>query len=447
MKRSKRNIEESVYQSRRSRLLKQLRGEAALLVSAPQHTRSRDQLFDYHQNSDLFYLTGFSEPECALLLVGGTRGPRSVLFLRDRDLNDEQWHGERLGIKRARRRFAVDEVRDIQQFPAAFSEMLTNARALHYLPGVNPAFDLHVHNLFASQVGPRLQYPNILKDVRLILSQMRFVKDRGEIQSLRHAADITARAFSMFFPLIKQVASERHGAALLESFFYKLGAHGLAFPSIVAAGKNATTLHHSPQLQPLWKRELVLIDAGASFRGYSGDITRTVPVSGKFSPPQADVYDVVWAALQAAIAKARPQSSLDEIHEAAVKQLTKGLIDLGILRGSLAENIETGSYRRFYMHRTSHWLGLDTHDIAPVTYNGSGGTTLLLPSSMRPLISGVALTIEPGLYFDAKDSKVPARYRGIGIRIEEDVLIVPGGCDVLSSGLPSSRAEIESLMS
>ncbi|MFN8389076.1 MAG: aminopeptidase P N-terminal domain-containing protein [Bdellovibrionota bacterium] len=446
MSRNKPNPEESVYQLRRTKIIRQIRGEIALIASAPETTRSRDQSYPYQQNSDFYYLTGLSEPESALVLIGSSRGPRSVLFLRDRDPVDEAWHGERLGIKRAKRRFQVDEVRDIRQLAVSLNEFMLNARAFHYSPGTNPKLDAMVQERFASQTGPRLQYPNTLKDVRLLTSEMRFVKDRTESHCLRHASDITARAMVQFLPQLKHVVSERHGAAVLESYFYKLGAHGLAFPTIMASGKNATTLHHTPQAQPLWKRELVLIDAGASFRGYSGDITRTVPASGKFTPAQAEVYDVVLSALEAGTAKARPDCTLDDIHEATVKQLTRGLIDIGVLRGNVADRVQDASYRKFYMHRTSHWLGLDTHDISPVTYTGSSGTALTVPASMRPLVPGNALTVEPGLYFGAQDSTVPEKYRGIGIRIEDDVLITPGGCEVMSGTVPTARDEIEALL-
>jgi len=446
MSRPSANAEEGIYLSRRTKLLRRIKGEAALIVSSPETTSSRDQSYDYRYDSDLFYLTGFAEPECALLLLGTSQGPRSVLFLREREPLQETWHGERLGLKRARRRFQVDEIRDIARLKTDLPALLTNTRALHFAPGVNPACDEFIWNLFKTSTGPRLQFPNAIKDVRLITSEMRFVKDRVEIQGLRHAADITARAFLMLLPHLHEVTSEKHAAAMLEGFFSKLGAHGLAFPTIVASGRNAVTLHHTPLLQPLWKRELVLIDAGASFRGYTGDITRTLPVSGKFTGPQADIYDLVHSAREAAVAKSRPEVSLDDIHETAVKQITRGLVDLKILKGNVPELIAQGKYRKFFMHRTSHWLGLDVHDVSPVSYTGQSGATFYLSASMRPLVPGNAFTIEPGLYFDPKDLSIPAAYRGIGVRIEDDILITSSGCEVLSSKLPSKRDDIEALL-
>ena len=270
---------------------------------------------------------------------------------------------------------------------------------------------------------------------------MRFVKERSEIRALKHAAEITSKAMLLLAPRIREAANEVHAARLLESFFSKLGAHGCAFETIVASGRNATELHHRPQLQPLWRRELVLIDAGASFRGYAGDVTRTFPASGKFSEPQAQVYDVVHAALEQGKAKTRPGATLEDIHETVSRCLIKGMLDLGILKGNAAQLYSSGEFRRFYMHRTSHWLGLDVHDCAPVSFNGRA-----MPASLRPLVAGNVFTIEPGLYFDLKDETVPLAYRGIGVRIEDDILVTPTGRDVISDGMPSARSEIEALM-
>jgi len=445
MSRPQRQLEESVFVSRRLKFLRQIRGEVALFVAPPEVSRSRDQTYPYQTSSDLFYLTGFSEPEAALVLSGAAQGPRSIVYLRDRDPLYERWNGERLGSKRAKKIFRVDEIRNIATLSQDLPQLLAHAHTLHYTPGVNPEFDTLVWKQFSSSTAPRLQQPNILKDARLITSEMRFVKDRNEIQNLKHAADITARGFLQFLPRVSEMTSERHAAESLEGVFAKLGAHGLSFPTIVAAGRNATTLHHHPQLQPLWKRELVLIDAGASFRGYAGDITRTVPVSGKFSAPQAAIYDLVCSAVSFAVGKAKPDVSLDDIHEGVVKHLTKGLVDLKILKGSVPDLIASGAYKKCFMHRTGHWLGLDVHDISPVTVTNSSGTSVYVPASMRPLVPGNAFTIEPGLYFDPRDTSIPEAYRGIGIRLEEDVLISSGGCEVMSAALPIKRDDIEQL--
>lgn len=446
MGRTNKNLEESIYLSRRLKLIRQIRGDVALFVNPAELTKSRDQSHSYQSGSDFFYLTGFNEPEAALVLSGAAQGPRSIIYLRERDAVFERWNGERLGIKRAKKLFRVDEVRNIDQLAQDLPQLLLHARSLHYTPGLHAEYDALIWKQFCTPLAPRLQQPNIFKDARLITSEMRFVKDRNEIRNLKHAADITARGFVQFLPHVGSMSSEKHAAETLESIFAKLGAHGLSFPTIVAAGKNATTLHHQPQLQPLWKRELVLIDAGASFRGYAGDITRTVPVSGKFSGPQADVYDLVHSAVTLAVGKAKPDVSLDDIHEAVVKHLTKGLVDLKVLKGSVADLISEGAYRKCFMHRTGHWLGIDVHDISPVTVTNAAGTSLHAPASMRPLVPGNAFTIEPGLYFDPRDTSIPVAFRGIGIRLEEDVLVTSSGCDVMTAALPIAREDIEQLM-
>jgi Xaa-Pro aminopeptidase len=269
---------------------------------------------------------------------------------------------------------------------------------------------------------------------------MRIIKDRTEIRNIQHAVDITARALRATFLELAACVSEHHAAARLESHFVKLGADGPAFQSIVAAGKNATTLHHRPGLQPLWKRELVLFDVGALYRGYSGDITRTIPVSGTFNAQQAKVYDIVYDALQAGLAKSGPGGCLDDIHHAAVRVLTAGLVALGVLKGNTMQLVAQRAYFPYYMHHTSHWLGLDVHDVSPTIAGGEE-----FSAAFRPLQPGMVFTVEPGLYFRHDDESVPKAYRGLGIRLEENVLISSSGHELLSRGIPASRTEIESL--
>ena len=254
-------------------------------------------------------------------------------------------------------------------------------------------------------------------------------------------AILRLKLFINFCKKLSDVRSERHGAELLEAEFARLGAHGIAFNTIVASGKNATTLHHTPKFQPLWKRELVLIDAGAVFQGYAADISRTVPVSGSFTAPQAAVYDIVLQAQSAAIKGSEPGSSLEDVHRLAVAELTKGLVKLGILEGKVSQLISQGVYRPYYMHRTGHWMGLDVHDISPVYCD-----EFFVHPWQRPLEAGNVYTVEPGLYFDPRDKSIPEAYRGIGIRIEDDILITNSGCEVLTNRMPREREEIEELM-
>lgn len=432
---------EQRFVRRRQQLLRKLEGQAALFVAAEPKNKSRDASYPYHADRDFLYLTGFSEPHAALLLLGNARGPRSILFVKDRDPRHEVWEGERLGVRRARRRFKVDEVRGIETFEAALPELLTHSSTLHYSAGTNTSVDALVWKHYRSAVGPRMNFPRVISDARLLTSQMRVVKDRDEIRMLKHVAEITAKAFCDFLPMLRTVKSERHGAALLEGLFARYGADDLAFPTILASGKNGTTLHHTPLLTPVWQRELVLIDAGASYRGYAADITRTVAPSGTFSAVQGQVYDVVHHALERAKERCKPHSTLDDIHQAAARAITSGLVELKVLRGNVQQLTAQKAYQPYFMHRTSHWLGLDTHDISPIYMD-----EYLIPSGFRPLEPGNVFTLEPGLYFPIDDPKIPARLRGIGIRIEDDILITKDGHEVLTKGVPSAREELEALM-
>ncbi len=434
---------ESLFESRRKSLIKKLKSEALLIAAAPVVRRPPDLEHSYFQDANFFYLTGFEEPESLLLLLGSSSGPRSVLFVRDREPTSERWLGERLGVKRAKKKFRVDEVRDIKEYETALPKLLSQSRILHYAPGTHSDVDQFIWKLFSSS-GPRTSFPHTLKDARLLLSELRFIKDRYEIRALKHVVDITANAFLEVAPRLKHISSEAHAARVIEECFSQFGASGPSFPTIVASGKNATCLHHTPRLQPLWKRELVLIDAGALFRGYAADMTRVFPVSGKFSKAQGDIYQIVYGALQAAISKAKPESTLEVLHQAAVKELTQGLLSLKALKGGdLAHHISSGHYKKFYMHRTGHFLGLDVHDIPP---NYHEETDSVLSHYERPLVPGAVITIEPGLYFDVKDEKIPKHLRGIGIRLEEDILITNNGCEVLSRKMPITKDDIEHLM-
>ena len=428
---------ESVFAGRRKKILRHLKGSVAIFVSPPAAIKSRDQEFPFFPNTDFFYLTGFQEPESVLLLFGTSKGTRSILYLRERREAEERWTGERLGLKRAKRKFLVDEVRDITNFAKELPGLLRGYTQLYYAPGTHQTYDNLIWSLFRNPVAPRIGQLHTLKDSRLLTAEMRLIKDRLEIQNIRHAVDITARAICQTLRELKSCASEHHAASLIESHFSKLGAEGPAFETIVASGRNATTLHHKPGHQPLWKREFVLFDVGALYKGYAGDITRTVPASGVFSTPQAEVYDVVAEALAVGLSKSYPGGCLDDIHHATIRSLTSGMLSLGILKGNVHQLVAQKAYLRYYMHQTSHWLGLDVHDISPTIAGGEE-----FPSSLRPLQSGMVFTIEPGLYFAPDDETIPKQFRGIGIRLEEDVLITNSGHEVLSRGIPIAREDI-----
>lgn len=439
--------QELVHEARRKRVTKLIKGQAALFSAAPVALASRDLEHAYRQNTDFHYLTGLPEQDCALVLLGSSRGPRSILFIRERNIAQEQWLGERLGVKRAKRLLSVDEVHEYSTLSTVLPRLLKQFRVLHYAPGSHPFTDELVWRFMRTTVGPQSEFPDTLLDSRLLTSEMRWVKDREEIRALEHAADISARAFVAFAGQLSTISSEVHAARVLEANFAKLGSPYVSFPTIVASGKNATYLHHSPQLQPLWKRELVLVDAGATYRGYAADISRTFPVAGKFTAPQRDVYEVVLAASEEAIKTARPGVTLEEVHNAAVRVITKGLMDLKILRGNKVQLITKKAYFPYFMHRIGHWIGLDVHDASPtIIPSVLPDKSVRMRSALRKMVPGNAFTVEPGLYFCADDETVPKHFRGIGIRIEDDVLITESGSTVLTLRVPKAADAIEAIV-
>lgn len=437
------NQQERTFAQRRARLLKSIKGEAALFASSPQAHLSRDQNHIYRANTDLLYLTGIDEPEIVLLLLGGSSGARSVLFCRERDALQELWHGERIGLKRAKRIFQVDEVRDVSTLERDLGELLKPYETLHYALGVNPRTDKLVLDLLKSNLSPRPGVPAILKDARALTANMRFVKDKEEVLSLRHAGYITAQALTRIAPVLKNAKSELHAARQIETIFAELGSQYNGFHTIVASGKNATELHHTPSLQPLWKDEPVLIDCGASYRGYSSDITRVFPVKGPFNSATKEIYQVVSSALEAGKKQVRAGSSLATVHKSAVSQLVSGLVALKILKGSEHSIIESERYKAYFPHRIGHWVGLDVHDTSPLYEKKPG----VVDSAWdKPLVPGNVLTVEPGLYFHKLDERVPKRFRGIGVRLEDSVLVTTSGNEVLTRGITSKLDDVVALV-
>jgi Xaa-Pro aminopeptidase len=439
-------ISEIQLKKRREQLLGQLNGGAALIVSNPQQSQSRDLTFRYREDSDLFYLTGITEPEVALLLLDKPKSPRSILYLRERDIKQEIWVGERLGVKRARAGIDVDEVKDIRDFEFDFAKLMEQVPTLHYAAGINPQIDSLVWEMFQTTVGPRLSFPNAIFDLRLLTAPMRVKKDAEEIKLLREVAKISADGFKDFIPLLKHCTTEKHAAKILEAMFIEFGADDTSFETIIASGKNATCLHHHPTHKTLAGKELVLIDAGARRQGYAADITRTVPYSGKFSLEQREAYEIVNRAVDQAIAFSKPGVSLEQIHTHTVQVITEGLVEAKIIRGTVSQAIKKELYKNFFMHKTGHLLGIDTHDISPIFRKKRGKIETGESFRVQPLEPGNVFTIEPGLYFRADNPLTPRRFRGIGIRIEEDVLITSKGCEVLTKLLPREAEEIEALV-
>lgn len=420
---------EKYFEKRRRKITKEIGDGIALFPSSSIKIASRDYTYPYFQDPDFFYLTSHTEAESALVLTKD----KSILFLRERNKEHERWEGELLGTKRARSRYSVDEVRNIANFQKEFPKLVKNHNALHYVNGICPEMDKFINSLFKTSHGP--ETPNKLLDARLITSKLRLVKDPHEVKMLSEACDITAKGFLDLLENLSQMTTEAHAAKYLEASFAKHGAIKTSFSTIVASGKNASILHHHASNKKISKNSLLLIDAGAHYQGYAGDICRTVPANGKFSTAQAELYDIVLETLEATIKQAKKGVKLATLHKTACKKLTKGMIELKILKGSLESNLKKETYKKYFMHGIGHLLGLDVHDITP---SSSIKTT--------PLPTNSCITLEPGLYFDANDSSIPKQYRGIGIRVEEDVLITSKGCRVLTKRLPRERDKLEDLL-
>ncbi len=426
--------------TRRKKFLQHIKNEIAIFPAYQERHMTRDQSYPYVPSSDFYYLTGFEE-DSAILVLRNTTGIKSVLYIKDRNPEQERWTGERLGIRRARRRFKVDDIRPIEDFRKEFGTLVHGCHAIHYAPGSHEELDNIVWKYLSSHTAPQFERPAVLKDSRLITSQMRLVKDKEEAGFIRRASEITAKALKELAPYIPGMKNEKHCAATLESLFAKYGGQGTAFETIVASGKNATVLHHRPSFSPIWKRDLVLIDCGTKFKNYSGDISRVFPASGTFTAIQAEVYDAVEEAVTDALTKALSGNCLDDIHQAAAKSLSRSLVDLGVIKGNPSHVFARGLFKPYFMHRTGHWLGIDVHDIAPQHLNKE-----FVPSLLHPLAPGMTFTVEPGLYFPHDDLSVPKELRGIGIRLEENILITPKGYEVLSKDIPLNRKEIEKIM-
>lgn len=432
-------IEPAEYQKRREALIAQLPQNAAMILpSASLVTRSHDSEYAFRQQSDFYYLTGIQEPDALLLLLPGREAGQSVVFCQDRDPTMEAWTGRRLGASGVESQHGIDQAFENALRDDLLADLL-EGRTLLYAPLDNPeavriAEDALAHALAGARRGkPALKG---WLDSRPLLHDMRLIKSPAEIALLRHAATISAQAHRRAMRTCQPGLSEYQLQAELEHEFMWQGASGPAYSTIVGGGANACVLHYIENSAVLKADTLVLIDAGAEFDLYAGDITRTFPVSGRFSDAQRALYQVVLDAQERAIQAIVPGATLVDIHQGVVRDLTAGLIALGLLDGDVQARIDDESYRRFYLHSTSHWLGLDVHDV---------GTYHLDEKTPRPLEPGMVLTVEPGLYIPCDDDIAEA-YRGIGIRIEDNVVVTPSGHDVLTSAVPKQVIEIEQLM-
>jgi len=408
----------------------------ALIPAATVTHRSRDTQYPYRQDSNFSYISGFDEPEALIVLVPNRKAGEYLMFCRERDVEQEVWHGRRLGVERAADALGADDAFPISDVDDILPGLLEGRQTVYHTLGKDQAFDAQLLNWLkkARSGRKRGSDPDTFVSLDHHIHEMRLYKSPHEIRQLKLAAEITAAGHCAAMDACRPGLMEYQLEAELIATYVRRGAQHSFLP-IVGGGDNACILHYTENSDALNDGELVLIDSGAEFNGYAGDITRTLPINGRFTQAQRDIHDLVLAANLAAIAAVKPGNHWQDPHQAAVKVLTRGLRDLGILKGKLSTLIKEEAYKRFYLHSTGHWLGQDVHDVGE--YKVDGEWRLLEP--------GMVLTIEPGLYFGAP-SKPPKRFRNIGVRIEDDVLVTAGGCEVLTASVPKSATDIEAYM-
>lgn len=434
-------MEKQFFSERRSRFMDEMKPNSLALVPAGSETlRDRDIHYPFHQNSDFYYLTGYPEPSAlALFQKGkGKDSKRFILFTLKKDEKAEQWAGVRIGPEEACRSYGADEAYAIEEQDERIPKLMASFVTLYYPIGVSDAFDKEVNrwvHVLERQVRKGVNPPEARIALSSILHNMRLIKTPPEQALMREAIRISSLAHERAMRICQSALSEFQIVTELQRVFMDAGCRHVAYESIVACGKNACILHYTENTSPLKLGELLLVDAGVEFEGYASDITRTYPVNGKFSGEQKALYEVVLAAELAAIASIKPGNPCNQLHEAAIHVLTEGLVDLKLLTGCVDSLIEQKSYEKFYPHQTSHWLGLNVHDVG----------SYKVGDVWRALEPGMTLTVEPGLYI-TKQPDVDTRWWNIGIRIEDDILVTENGADVMSAALPKSVADIEAIM-
>lgn len=432
-------VDTDTFRRRRERFLSEIGEGVAVLAAAPELHKSRDTEVRYRADSDLFYLTGFAEPEAVVVLTPHDEEHRFTLFVRERDAAKEAWTGPRAGVEGARERFGASAAYPISELPERLPKLLEPGDAVWYSLGMSAALDRQVTDaLVHFRVSrPRSgKGPWDIRDPARLLDAMRLIKEPGEVAAIREAARISAKGHLAAMRAARPGMGEWEIEAAVEGTFRRMGAWGPSFPTIVGSGVNATVLHYVTNDRVVADGDLVLVDAGAERALYCGDITRTWPVNGRFTSAQRALYEVVLAAEEAAIAVVRPGVRFSEIHDTAVRVLVDGMLRLGLLEGEPEKLIEDGAHKRFYLHQTSHWLGMDVHDAGPYRHRDG---------SWIELAPGMVLTVEPGLYVPVADD-VPAEFRGIGIRIEDDVVVTADGHEVLTRMVPVDPGELERLV-
>ena len=430
----------TVHADRRRRLMHTFSQGSVLVVPSAHHAiRNHDVDHPWRQDSDFWFLTGCDEPDSVLVLSPGRSGEETVLFVRPRDAAAETWNGRRAGLQGAVTQFGADKAFLIEDFDTELGRLLEGATEVAWVFGHDPAFDqriIRAARRHRTQPKLRIDGPDRLTDLSAALWPLRLFKQPDEIAALRRAGEISAEGHHEAMRVAQPGMNEAQIQAALEYVFRSGGGTRLGYGSIVAGGDNATILHYVENNQPVADGALVLVDAGCEVDQHTADITRTWPVNGRFSPAQRAVYDVVLGAQLAAIDACRVGRRFHEVHDIAIRHLTQGMVDLGLLHGEVDALIADLSFKKYYMHGTSHWLGLDVHDVGAVHEAGQS----------RPLLPGMVLTVEPGLYIPLDDLEAPERLRGIGVRIEDDVLITGGDPDVLTRTCVKLPDEVEALV-
>ena len=440
MSRADAAIDTAEFARRRHRLLKKMgAGNVAILTAASVKMRNREVEYPFRQDSDFLYLTGFPEPEAIAVLVAGRKDGEFILFCRKHNPEVERWDGRYAGQDGARKLYGADQAYSIDKVDKVMPDLLEKAGRVFYAMGYHTEFDARltewlneVRKKYRNGVHPPVEFVALDH----VLHEMRLIKSRAEIKTMRHVARVSAAAHSRAMQICRPGITEYQIEAELRHHFIYGNCRDTAYPPIVAGGNNTCVLHYRTNNQALRDGDLLLIDAGAEYDGYAADITRTFPVNGRFTKEQKAIYEVVLAAQQAAIRKVKPGAAWNTPHDAAVRVLTKGLVDLGLLKGEIKKLIKDGAYRKFYMHRTGHWLGIDVHDVGDYKIN----------NRWRRLQPGMVLTVEPGLYIPSGMRGVAKKWWKIGVRIEDDVLVTRSGNEVLSRDAPKTVGDIESLM-
>ena len=434
------SITRQEFARRRRALMAQMEDNSiAILSAAPERTRNRDVEHPYRQDSDFWYLSGFPEPAAVMALIPGREHGEFVLFCRERDRTMEIWNGYRAGPEGAVEKYGADDAFPISDIDEILPGLIEGRERVYYDLGRDPEFDRQVMswvNSIRARVRTGAHPPGEFLALTHLLHDMRLYKSAAEIKVMRRAAEIAAGAHVRAMRAVRPGMYEYQLEAEYLHEFMLHGARSPAYPSIVGGGANGCILHYIENSEKLRDGDLVLVDAGCEYHSYASDITRTFPVNGRFSREQQALYEVVLASQYEAIEAVKPGNHWNAFHEAALKVLTQGLVDLGLLKGELNELIETEAYRPFFMHRTGHWLGLDVHDVGDYKVH----------DQWRVLEPGMVVTVEPGLYIAPDDTSVDARWRGIGIRIEDDVAVTRDGFDVLTRDVPKDVADIEALM-